>query len=166
MILEKVIDFIKKDNKRSIKNYLINPREQLKLAFLITFQTLVAVAGACYFVYNMHYPLFESLIIVTGEVSDDNFQLLSDNTFATIKIISMFAALYVFMMSAVIVWYSHRFVGPEVAFRHHAKALTEGKTSARIRLRKGDAFKDLAGDLNKLAETLDEKTQSKKSQAV
>lgn len=53
--------------------------------------------------------------------------------------------------------YSKRIFGPMVPFRKHIRELCEGNYSSRIRLRKRDEFKELAEELNRLAETLEKK---------
>jgi methyl-accepting chemotaxis protein len=67
------------------------------------------------------------------------------------------AVVYVSLSFAVAVVLTHRMVGPMVAIRRHIEALKQGDLSARVRLRKRDAFKDVARDLNELAEALEER---------
>lgn len=143
---------IKKDDRRSIRNYLLEPKLQLRLALYVGVSTLLAVAAASYFVGYMYQPLLNSLIQGTDKLAPQIFELLYENTMATVLIITVFTLLYIFIMTLLVIWYSHRFVGPIVAFRRHVKALIAGNTSARVKLRKYDAFTELADDLNALAE--------------
>lgn len=62
----------------------------------------------------------------------------------------------VFVVGSVLVsvLYTHRLVGPTIAFRRHLRALIEGRYGTRTRLREHDAFVEVAADLNELAEVL------------
>jgi len=51
--------------------------------------------------------------------------------------------------------YTHGLIGPVLPIMRHVKALQEGLYSHRVKLRKHDAFQELAGDLNELAEVLE-----------
>ena len=53
-------------------------------------------------------------------------------------------------------------IGPTVAFKRHIRALREGNYDSRVVLRKGDAFDDVADELNLLAQAL-AKTDSEAS---
>lgn len=50
--------------------------------------------------------------------------------------------------------FSHRIFGPTVPIRRHIQNLRAGDYSSRIHLRNGDEFRDLAEELNQLAEAL------------
>ena len=150
--LKKVWELIKKDNRRSIRNYLLEPKLQLKLALYICINTLFVIGAASIFVYLMYQPLFNSLINATDALAPQIFDLLWDNTKATFGIIGMFTALHMLIITMLVIWYSHRFVGPMVAFRRQVNAIRNGNYDSRIKLRKHDAFTNFADDLNSLAE--------------
>jgi len=59
-------------------------------------------------------------------------------------------------INCLVMWimYSHRIFGPTVPIRRHIGALLSGDYQSRITLRKRDEFKDIAMDLNRLAEKL------------
>ena len=62
--------------------------------------------------------------------------------------------LYVLALSFLTLIWCHRFVGPVIAFRRMLAALLAGDASARVQLRRGSAFVELAEDLNALAERI------------
>jgi hypothetical protein len=62
--------------------------------------------------------------------------------------------LYALALSFLTLVWCHRFVGPVIAFRRMLAALLAGDASARVQLRRGAAFADLAEDLNALAEQI------------
>lgn len=53
--------------------------------------------------------------------------------------------------------YSHRIFGPVVPIRRTIQKLTDGDYKARIHLRLSDEFKNIADDINKLADSLEKK---------
>lgn len=65
----------------------------------------------------------------------------------------------IFGVAAILMWvvFSHRIFGPVVPIRRHVEKLIEGDFSSRIALRSADELKELAADLNRLAEKLSEK---------
>jgi HAMP domain-containing protein len=62
---------------------------------------------------------------------------------------------YFLLMTAITTVYIHRIAGPAVAMSRHIRALKNGLYSHRIKLRRQDELKDLAKELNELAETLE-----------
>lgn len=68
--------------------------------------------------------------------------------------VALLALLFVAGNVGVTVLYTHRLVGPVMAFRRHVRDLIEGRYDARLHLRPHDEFGELARDLNELSETL------------
>jgi len=64
--------------------------------------------------------------------------------------------IYFFITVAVSIFFTHRLVGPTYAFRRHIRELKNGNYGSRVVLRKGDAFQEVAEDLNDLAVTLEQ----------
>jgi hypothetical protein len=62
--------------------------------------------------------------------------------------------LYALALTFLTLIWCHRLVGPVIAFRRMLAALLAGDASARVRLRRGSAFAELADDLNALAERI------------
>jgi signal transduction histidine kinase len=67
---------------------------------------------------------------------------------------------YVLTNMGVTIIFTHKLVGPTVAFRRHIRMLTEGRYDYRTTLRKGDAFQEVADDLNHLSAHLSGKSKS------
>ena len=55
--------------------------------------------------------------------------------------------------------YTHRLIGPVLPLMRHVRALQEGRYSHRLTLRSQDAFQELAGELNGLAELLENRSR-------
>ena len=58
------------------------------------------------------------------------------------------------------VYFTHKMIGPTIAFRRHIRALGCGDYTSRVYLRRGDAFVEVAEDLNRLAEVMETKAQA------
>ncbi len=142
------------DERRKARNLLLQPRLQLKLPVQLLFLTAifaVLVSVVLYFGFESLYK-FVTMQGVMGEQLADAVRHQSH------AIAIVFASLlvgYVLLTIGLSVLYLHKLVGPTVAFRRHINALKKGDFSSRIKLRKNDAFSDVATDLNELAEILE-----------
>jgi len=67
--------------------------------------------------------------------------------------------LYVLLLAAVCVAYTHKLIGPFLPFKRHVEELTKGNYSHRVVLRKGDVrvLYEYADQLNELAKQLETK---------
>ncbi len=52
------------------------------------------------------------------------------------------------------IYFTHKMVGPTVAFRRQINALKSGNYRSKVYLRQGDAFGEVAVELNELADEL------------
>ena len=72
------------------------------------------------------------------------------------SVLAVASLAYGLVVVALSVAYLKRILGPIIAFRRHVEALKNGDYAARVSLREGDVFQDLARDLNELAGLLEE----------
>jgi signal transduction histidine kinase len=77
----------------------------------------------------------------------------------------VFTFVYIFAVLLLSVGYAHRMIGPMVPIRRQTEALKNGDYSARVTLRKRDAFSELADDLNELAQVLEEQEKTREPTA-
>lgn len=142
--------------QRYIRNYLLNPFFQLKIAFysiLLTFLFCIACTGALYL--NISEAL--DFILTLTDVPETAQEVLSSQLWATSRWILFLSVLYLLSMSLIAVLYTHKMIGPNVAFKRHVEALLMGDYKARTFLRKGDAFDEVATSLNALSKALEER---------
>ncbi len=59
-----------------------------------------------------------------------------------------------------------RLVGPTIAFRRHLRALIAGDYNVRTKLRRNDAFREVARDLNKLSAVLEARDKGVEAQEL
>ena len=135
-------------------NFLLRPALQLKLPFYLLAVTLGFVglwAAQAYVAYEtLLVSAFEDTVASEGLKHVLRFQT---RDFASAS--AMMGVAYVLLILGISIYYAHKMVGPTVAFRRHVQALKRGDYSKRVQLRAGDAFGDLARELNELAETLE-----------
>ena len=146
-------------NKRSIQNLILAPRLQMPFALYSTLATLLFVAasiGVLTWVGNDSISLILALTDAPKETQDVLNSVLSKSTL----LISALAVIFVLINFSVSLFISHRMVGPVIQFLRHVKALKDEDYSSRVNIRPKDGFYDLAGALNELAESLEEKNKS------
>ena len=143
------------DERRKASNLLLKPSLQMKLPLytLILSFTFGLVALLLFYVY------FEQLYAMMLENTTQESYLraaVSLQTSNFIEAASMLLVGYILLMVAVTTIYTHRIIGPTVALKRHIRALKDGLYSHRVQLRKHDELKDMAADLNELAEILEQ----------
>jgi len=144
-----------KDNRR-LKNIIIAPNKQLKLAF---FSVMTGLATLLLF-FAFQIWLFTSMIrnISPALPEDMNLEpVLADSIHWSWIGFILGAVFFAVLVSSVTIVISHRIYGPMIAIRKHIAAILGGKYDHKTTLRKNDEFKEVADDLNKLSEILREK---------
>lgn len=141
---------------RSIKNYALQPLLQVRLglySILLSLLFALIIGGILYF----NLAKFSAIIVQLTGVEDEVNDLLQQYI-APAKIQVVLALLaYIAVNMVVTILYTHKLIGPTVAFRRHIRMIAEGKFSYRTNLRKGDAFSEVADDLNNLSAQLEQK---------
>ena len=145
--------------KRHIKNYLLQPLIQVKLGIYCIFLSLV-FAVALIMLLKLHFgKLFDAILVLTDaehEVREIFQQYLTESYWQ----VALAFLTYVLITVLVSVLFMHKLVGPTVAFRRHIRALGEGQHTDRTYLRKGDAFTEVADELNNLSEVLERQSKN------
>lgn len=148
---------------RSIKNFALQPLLQVKLGLYSIILSLVfalAVTGILY----VNLAKFSDIILQLTGVEDEVKDLLNQYIAPAKLQVMGVILLYVIVNMVVTILYTHKLIGPTIAFRRHIRMIAEGKLQYRTVLRKGDAFEEVANDLNKLSEFMEQK--SKKTNVI
>lgn len=143
-------------HRRSLKNYLLMPTHQLRLGLYTVFLTMLFSVS----VLVISLVAFERLYLIVLDLIPRVTELrIFINTYMweTVGWLSLSGVLYVLANVILMVIATHRWIGPSVAFRRHIDALKTGDYTARVCLRKGDAFQELADELNDLSAVLQSK---------
>jgi hypothetical protein len=144
---------------RSIKNFALQPLLQVRLglySILLSMFFAIAIAGVLYLNLAKFSAVILQLTGVEEEVRDLLDQYMGPTKVQTVVLL----VLYVFVNMVVTIVFTHKLIGPTVAFRRHIRMLKDGKYDYRTTLRKGDAFKEVADDLNNLSVHFSEKAKS------
>lgn len=149
------LKIIGNDERRKARNFLLRPMLQIKLPLYIlilsfTFGALAMLLG---------YFYFEQLYLMMLENTTQGSYLQNTiseqvNNFMESSVMLLIG--YVFLVAGITIIYTHRMIGPTVTINRHIRALKKGRYSSRISLRKNDELKDLAAELNELAEILEQ----------
>lgn len=143
---------------RSVKNYALQPLLQIKLGlYSVILSSIFAllIVGILYF----NLAKFSDIILELTGVKEEVQDLLDQYLSPAIYQIVTSAVLYVLINLVMTIIYTHKLIGPTIAFRRHVRMIAEGKYQYRTVLRKGDAFNELAEDLNKLSSLLEQKSK-------
>lgn len=142
-------------NQRRIRNFLLQPGLQLQMGiYVITVALLTsaAIAGVLYLTFARILDLLLELTDFRSEVT----AILLEYSMAAAFWLVMLMLIFVALNLLISVLITHRLIGPTVAFRRHIEQLCRGNFASRISLRESDAFREVARDLNRLAELMQE----------
>jgi methyl-accepting chemotaxis protein len=136
------------------KTIMVQPWRQLRLPLMLLVVTGIFAAG---FAANAYFAFERMATVVLEETgAPESWKaVLQAQTGSFLLVSAAIGILYVLTTVVLSVVEAHRMVGPTVAFRRHVEALKNGDFSSRVVLRKGDAFRELAHELNDLAELLE-----------
>jgi hypothetical protein len=143
-------------NRRSIRNFLLQPLLQVQLG-LYSILLAFAFSGVIAWLFYIHLNSFATIVIQLTDTEDEVLKMLyrslDDMRFSVIG--TIFCFLIANMVVSVL--FTHKMVGPTIAFRRLIRGLSEGKYGDQIKLRDGDAFTEVADELNHLSSVLSEK---------
>lgn len=142
--------------KRKLSNFLLQPLLQTKIglySIILSFVFAVLIAIICY--VNLG-ELFVFIIDMTEAPKEVhaiiNSYLASMQAWIYLSLIG-----YVILTIALSIWYTHRLVGPTIAFRRHLEAIDNGEFDHRTILRKNDAFSEVAEKLNEVSANMEKR---------
>jgi methyl-accepting chemotaxis protein len=138
---------------RRIKNMLIDPLVQVRLGL---YSILLALIFSCVVSYILYANLSKFAVIVMAltdveeEVKGLFVTYMADARWWLLLAIVIFLIVNI----AISIFFTHKLIGPTVAFSRQLNSLIAGDYSTRVNLRKGDSFLDIAEKLNQLSEKL------------
>ncbi len=147
--------------KRNIRNLLLQPTLQMRIglvSILVAVTFCVLILGLIFTNLQHFYNLVLDLTGLEQEVSKILGDYIQSLAWAIFGLVTLYLAASVYLS----IYYTHRLVGPTIAFRRHIRSLIDGNMESRVNLRKNDAFTEVADDLNELAEVLQKKQTSSK----
>ena len=147
--------------RRSVKNYALQPLLQIKLGlYSVIYSVIFAIAVGFILYFNLA-KLTNIIFELTG-VEDEVRDVVNQYT-APAKIqLLVVMLMYVGSILVLSVKFTHKLVGPTIAFRRHIRMIADENWDYRTKLRDGDAFTEVADDLNRLSVYLAKKYGNRK----
>ena len=141
--------------ERKLRNFLLQPLLQIRLG-LYAIALALAFCLTLGWMFYSNFHRFYELVLELTDLRDDVEALLQTQMRGAMLWFGL--ALLIYFLGTVIlsVFFTHKLVGPTYAFRRQIRELQSGNYGARVVLRKGDAFHEVAEELNQLAVTLEQ----------
>ena len=138
---------------RKVANFLLKPIIQLKIGFVQSVLSLSFVCGLGWYSWAKLHQLTEVVSTLT-QADEEISTMISSYLRSVAEVAAGSALVFILVTISVTIMMTHKLIGPTVAFRRLIKELLQEKFGAKITLRKGDAFQEVADDLNSLSEFL------------
>ena len=147
-----------KDKKKGAENrrwsnFLLQPGIQTRLGLFSIVLSLVFSISVCFVLALSFGDLIRTILELT-EAKGEMEAILKGYLFETQFWIYGLLTLYITATIGVSIWFTHRMVGPTIAFKRHLAELGKKNFHYRTTLRKGDAFSDVADALNRHSDDL------------
>ena len=143
------------NERRKARNFLLRPALQMKLP-LYTLSLSFAFGSLAFLVGYIYFEQIYTMMLESTAQGSFLQEAISEQTTNFMEASIMLLIWYVLLMIVITTVYTHRIIGPIVAITRHIRALKDGLYSHRVTLRSRDELKDLAGELNELAEILEQ----------
>jgi len=150
-MLDVLVTPMRRERRRTV-NLSVERSLQLELPIAILLVTCAVGIGLAAYARAAFGQLFIAFEKAAAAPALES--LLRAQTSDFLLVAGVIGASYAVLVAFMTLIWCHRLVGPVVAFRRQLAALMAGDLGARVQLRSGYAFHDLADDLNALAEQL------------
>lgn len=145
-----------KAHRRKIVNAVWQPFLQFKLLMYMLGTTAVVAVLLGAFLY---FAFSDLIAVMAGNSESTSYygEMIEIQLVHLFRYCGALFVLYILLLAAVCVAYTHRLIGPLRPFTRHVDALSRGDYSSRVRLRKSDLqlYSDYASKLNELAISLE-----------
>ncbi|ASJ75404.1 hypothetical protein [Granulosicoccus antarcticus] len=144
--------------RRSVLNAVWQPFLQFKLLmYMLGSTALVAVLLGAF----LYFAFSDLISVMTGQAEATSYygEMIEIQLVHLFRYCGALFVLYILLLAAVCVAYTHRLIGPLRPFTRHVESLSKGDYGSRIVLRKSDLelYTDYAAKLNELAVHLEMK---------
>jgi len=146
----------KAKHKRQLKNAFWEPFQQFKLLMWMLGSTAVVAVLLGVFLYVAFSELIGA-VTVDDESRSYYADMIEMQLIHLFRYCAVLFFLYVVLLAAVCVAYTHRMIGPFQPFKRHVDCLLKGDYENRVVLRKNDleVFDEFSVKLNQLAVKLE-----------
>ncbi len=143
-------------NRRQLKNFLINPKYQLKYVFWLAMTGFVLFgfyALNLYFHIKENYSILVELSPMTAEAKTQLYTELD----ALIMKLGAGSVAFIIGVAIIGMIMSHRTAGPMFQFKRVFDEIKNGKHDTRIRLRPNDDFQEVGQAFNEMMDKVGRK---------
>lgn len=149
-------------NRNLRKKFLLEPGLQSAFGFFCAALAII-YSGVVFWLLHTKFDQYLVAGIQEADLKGEILEMLSQRKVWLWSRLSILGFFFSGLMVTASIIYTHRMVGPVVAFSRHVRELARGNYSSRVKLRKADAFQAFAEELNVLAQGLEQSSQSKKA---
>lgn len=140
---------------RTLRGVFVRPHVQLKFCAILSAGFILLAGFNIVIIQALNRSL--ASLRETFALDTDTSNLIAGDMFMYLRL-SLTASVFFALLGVVIgLWLSRRVYGPMIPIAHHVRSLLQGDYASRVRTREQDEFRDLARDLNTLAERLQNK---------
>ena len=139
-------------SRRRAVNLSIERSLQLELPIAILLVTAAVGIGLGAYARAAYGRLFDAFEQAAAAPALESLLRAQTTDFLTVA--TLIGVAYAVLVAFMTLIWCHRLIGPVVAFRRMLASLQAGDLDARVRLRRGSAFRELGEDLNALAEQM------------
>ncbi len=140
-------------SQRKLKNYIINPKFQLKYIFWISaggFILMGSYSLIFYYFIKENYMILVDMADMTTEARD----LLYHELYVIILILGIFSFIFLIITTLIGVVFSHRVAGPLYKLNLVITKIKEGNLEERAKFRPNDEFIETANNFNEMLDTI------------
>jgi len=135
-------------NRRQVRNYLINSRLQLRYAIGVVLTTLVLTGVVAYFWFIKMREASKALeASALGVISDVDIGYIRDDLLAADRtrliILTVFAVVLSIILFMYWIYFTHKIAGPLHKLKNYLLSLRDGNIPSPGKLRKGDHLNDV-----------------------
>ena len=142
-------------NQRRIRNFLLQPLLQVKLG-LYTLGLAATFSLAILLILYFSLLDFAEIVMALTDTESEIIELFKEYSATSQLWVLVLVLGFMICNVFVTIVYTHKLVGPTVAFRTQIRKLIQGEFDGEVYLRKNDAFQELASDINELSRILKE----------
>ncbi|MGM0418415.1 MAG: hypothetical protein ACQEQS_06815 [Thermodesulfobacteriota bacterium] len=138
-----------KNNRRLLKNFIINKDFQLRIIFYnFLYLFIASLITAAVILYPETSKMSSSLSVAEKYDAAQTFITLSARLIPAILILLLISFIHMLILT-------HKICGPIISFNKAIKEYKEGNISARVNLRKNDFLKNESREVNEIVQELE-----------
>lgn len=147
-----------RDPSRKLKTLVIEPFKQFRIGLWVIGFSVIFLMTAISLYKSAYAEQYSKVAEHFNVVGKNLEELNNDDIFEkNYKIIAGVFIIYLVLLISIVLYFTHKVYGPLVSIERFIGELSEGDYSKRIRLRKKDDMQRLAGKLNDLAKSLEDR---------